>query len=174
MNSISKIPIAITLLVFAYALTIAHGCGASSLGTQADLVAGAGMVTADADLMIVEARAHDLAADLDHAREVCGTDGCTDDEAAALRASRQIVKDRWAPVLECRDLVTDALSAWLGALDLAAKTSTDDVATALLLRYAALFVALYSDLGRCVAAAAPSVDIPDLPADLTALAGAFR
>lgn len=149
------------------------GCGAGMIGAQADLIALGGIASAGADEMIVDARAHELDAIVAEARATCGDDGCTEEQATTLRERLDAGERRWSPVLACRAPVVEALSAWLDGLETAHVAATADIGIALLVRLGLRFITAYSALARCVEAAAPDVDLPQLPPELVAIGGAL-
>lgn len=167
------LPVLLALLV-AVTSSVASGCGAGALGAQADLIAFGGLAAAEADEVLVGARARELDGVLERARAECSPGGCEEDRAEHHRAELARAEARWAPVLACRAPVVEALRSWLDGLETAHQAATSEVGLALLLRLGARFVAAYSALVACVEAAAPDVDLPGLPPALAGLAGGAR
>ncbi len=167
------LPVLLALLV-AVTSSVASGCGAGALGAQADLIAFGGLAAAEADEVLVGARARELDAVLERARAECSPGGCEEDRAEHHRAELARAEARWAPVLACRAPVVEALRSWLDGLETAHQAATSEVGLALLLRLGARFVAAYGALVACVEAAAPDVDLPGLPPALAGLAGGAR
>lgn len=163
----------LALVVLAASLSVAtSGCGASALGAQADLVAVGGIATAQADDVLVNARARDLDAIVDAARVECAPDGCDEGRSAQYRAELAATEERWAPVLACRAPVVEALRAWADGIETAHRAATDQIALDLLLALGARFVSAYGALASCLETAAPEVDLPALPSVLAGLGGA--
>lgn len=162
------VPLAI---VAAACSVLTSGCSARAYGAQADLVALGGIAAAGADEVLVEARARELDAVLEQAREECSPAGCDEERAEHHRAELAAAEARWAPVLACRAPVVEALRSWADGISTALQVATDDVGIALLLRLGGRFVAAYSALVACVEAVAPDVDLPGLPPALSALVG---
>lgn len=144
-------------------------CGASALSTQADLVAVGGLLAADADVVLVDARQRELDDVLERTRAECRS-GCDDARKVELRAEVASIRDRWSPVLECRAPVVEALRLWADGVEVAA--AAGDIGLELLARRALRFLTAWETLDACLGAAAPSVDLPDLPPLLRALAPA--
>lgn len=167
-------PLPVLLALVMAASSVASGCGAGALGAQADLIAFGGLAAAEADEVLVGARARELDAVLERARAECSPGGCEEDRAEHHRAELARAEARWAPVLACRAPVVEALRGWLDGLETAHQAATSEVGLALLLRLGARFVAAYGALVACVEAAAPDVDLPGLPPALAGLAGGAR
>jgi hypothetical protein len=133
------------------------GCGAGAIGTQADMVAFGGIALAEADQVLVTARAADLDGIVDAARADCADGDC---DREAYRARLAAEEARWEPAMACRAPAVEALRAWLDGLDTASRAS-ENVAALLMARLAARFTVAYSVLAQCVdAVQGPS--IPDL------------
>lgn len=139
----------------------AAGCGAGAIGTQADMVAFGGIALAEADQVLVTARAADLDRVVDAARADCADGDC---DREAYRARLAAEEARWAPAMACRAPAVEALRAWLDGLDTASRAS-ENVAALLMARLAARFTVAYSVLAQCVDAV-QGPGIPDLPPPL--------
>jgi len=137
-----------------------QGCGAGALGAQADTIAVAGATFAEADAILVRARAQDLDAVVDAAREECGENGCTPERQDFYRLELERRTGLWAPALACRDPIPIAMREWVDALRTAQAAATEGLGVALLMQHGVRFLELYTALVGCIEAVVPSLDLP--------------
>lgn len=163
---------AVMLLAAAIAASssLTSGCGASALAVQADTAAAAGTVWTEADTALLRLRAAELDGILEEARDECGPDGCTPEQAERFRARLQAAEEAWAPVLACRAPVPEALRAWVDAVELAHTAATEELGLAHAAAGGARFVLVYQSFAHCIEAARPGTDVPMLPSTVEALA----
>ena len=169
----SKPPIGGALaLAVAIAAGSLTGCSPSALGLQADLVAGGGIVWAEADATLVRIRARHLDSIVEAAREECGDGECTPERQEHWRAELAAAEQRWAPALECRATVPAALHSWIDGIETAHVAQTEKVGLQLMGRLGARFAIDYATFVQCVNAHAPVDDphLPELPPEIAALA----
>lgn len=150
------------------------GCSPSALALQADGIAVTGRVLAQADIVIVDARARDLDRMLEAARVECGADGCEDARADELVRTYDARVAAWAPARECAAPVRQGLNAWLDAIELASLAAHQELSWQHAVAEAARVVLLYDRFRVCVAAVGDALDLaldlPELPAFILPLA----
>lgn len=150
------------------------GCSPSALALQADGIAVAGRVLAQADVVVVHARARDLDRLVEAARVECGASGCAEPRATELVTAYDARVSTWAPVRECAAPVRQGLSAWLDAVELASLAANQDLSWQHATAEAARVVLLYDGFRLCVGSVATALgetlDIPALPAFVLSLA----
>jgi hypothetical protein len=154
-----RTPPPLPLLLLTLALS---GCGAGALGAQADAVAIAAATFAEADTIIVRARAADLDAIVDEARETCRPNGCNEEQAQGFRLRLNERTAHWAPVLACRESVPEALRAWIDAIELAHIAQTAEIGFANVLAAAARASTIYAAAVTCAVAIDPALELPAL------------
>jgi len=146
-------------------VAVLTGCGASAIGAQADTIAVAGAIVAEADEIVVTVRARDLDEITRAAQAECVPGGCDETRSEHYRDTLAERERTWAPVLAARDLVVEALRAWLDGLSVAQIASSESIGLGLLLRLAARVASAYGTLVDVLATIAPDVHLPGLPGE---------